>query len=142
MKRNVHRYSVELRHYDSYTGGGCRVYIFGNLAKGCTAGGCGYDRGGAALANWLMTRPQFVEAIKHKTSNYGSDDRRGGLYGLSFFNPKTKKHQHRYSKDCRIYVDGACGKSSVTRIVQAIGGDVEYITSTKNSEIYSVYLPE
>ena len=143
MRRNTRRYGIELRHFDNWEGGGCRVYVNGNIARGCTAGGCGYDRGGAALANWLMTRPEFTEAVKHLTSNYGSSDiGRGGSYSLSFYNPITRKHQHRYSKNARVHVDGACGKSSVSAIVKAIGGAVEYVTSSKWSEFYQVYLPE
>jgi len=133
-------YNVEVRHYDSYTGGGARVYEFGTLAKGCTAGGCGYDRNGSALANWLMTKPEFAEGIKHILANSGSGDKPTGLYGLSHYNPITHKRQKRASKNTASRVDGACGMSSVSRIVEHLGGSVLYAGGNKSSNFYIVTL--
>lgn len=136
MKYITHR--LELRHYDSYTGGGCRVYNNGELVKGCTAGGCGYDREGAALGNFLMTLPKFKEGIKHLLSNHGSGDKPTGYYGLSHYNKLTNKWQKRSSKNTRSSVDGACGKSTIINIAKAVGIDVEWTHQTKNSNFYLV----
>lgn len=135
MKTNTSR-RLEFRHYDSYTGGGCRVYLYGNLLKGCSAGGCGYDREGTAMARWLMTEPELVERLKHKRANYGSGDRHAGLYGLRHWNEKTKKSQCQANKDCRTWVDGACG--TCKEILRSIGCEVTYAGETKNSNFYII----
>lgn len=129
---------LELRHYDSYTGGGCRVYINGEINRKLTAGGCGYDREGAAFANWMMSVPEIAEGIKHLTANSGSMDTPTGYYGLSHYNEKTRKFQKRSSKNTRSYVNGACGFSSMKKIMKALGYDVIWGGSNKLSNFYIV----
>jgi len=129
---------LEFRHYDSYTGGGCRVYRDGFLLKGLTAGGCGYDREGKAFSNWMMAQPEIAEGIKHLTANSGSMDTPTGYYGLSHYNAKAKKWQKRSSKNTQSRVDGACGFSSMTKIMQALGYKVTYGGGNKLSNFYII----
>lgn len=129
---------LEFRHYDSYTGGGCRVYENGQINRKLTAGGCGYDREGTAFGNWMMAQPEIAEAIKHLTANSGSLDTPTGYYGLSHYNSKTRKWQKRASKNTRSSVDGACGFRSMQKIMEALGYRVEHAGSTKNSNFYIV----
>ena len=115
-------YSLEFKHYDNYNGGGCRVYVNGNFAKGCTATGCGYDREGAAFANWIQNnfqkelKERFKIELETIDENYHSIS---GFYGAHIC--KDKKG-NKY-----ISLDGACGKSSIQRVWEAIGGTYEYI---------------
>lgn len=129
---------LEFRHYDSYTGGGCRVYENGELLRKLTAGGCGYDREGSALGNWMMAQPAIAEGIKHLTANSGSMDTPTGYYGLSHYNSKARKWQKRSSKNTKSSVDGACGFSTMCRIMKALGYTVTYGGGTKLSNFYIV----
>jgi len=129
---------LQFKHYDSQTGGGCRVYENGNLCKGATAGGCGYDREGQAFSNWMIKQPDIAEGIKHLTANSGSMDKPGGYYGLSHYNQKTKKHQKRANKNTRSMIDGGCGFSTMIRIMNALGYKVTYAGATKMSNFYIV----
>lgn len=129
---------LEFRHYDSPTGGGCRVYRDGFLLRGLTAGGCGYDREGSAFGNWMMAQPDIVEGIKHLTANSGSLDTPSGYYGLSHYNSKARKWQKRSSKNTTSSVDGACGFSTMARIMKALGFTVTYGGGNKMSNFYIV----
>lgn len=135
-------YRIELRHYDSYTGGGCRVYLMGNLQKGCTAGGCGYDRAGTAMSNFLMTVPEYAERIQHLTANYGSSDNGRGHYGLVHYSAKNAKgytnRMKRHTKGGTSRTDGGCGMSSIKRIAEACKIHIEWVYDTKNSSIYII----
>lgn len=129
---------LEFKHYDSYTGGGCRVYENGQINRKLTAGGCGYDREGSAFGNWMMAQTEIAEGIKHLTANSGSMDKPGGYYGLSHYNAKARKWQKRSSKNTISSVDGACGFSTMTRIMKALGYKVTYAAGTKLSNFYIV----
>ena len=133
----MNTYNIETRHYDSYNGGGCRVYQWNRLVKGCTAGGCGYDRDTTALANFLMTLDEVKERITHKTANYGSGDNTG-FYSLRHYNNNTKKWTKRVGKNTSSYFDGGCGYSSVVRLMKACKVTIERVGSSKNSYFYKI----
>lgn len=131
-------YKIETKHFDNWEGGGCRIYVNGDIARKCTAGGCGYDRNTTAIANWLMTLPEVQERITHKLANSGSMDKPTGFYGLSHCNSKTRKFQKRASKNTRSYIDGGCGQSSIFRLMKACKIDITWVAGTKNSNFYTV----
>ena len=118
-------YHLEFKHYDNYRGGGCRVYSNGQLAKGCTASGCGYDREGAALGNWIQNnfQSELQERFKIEieVSKEGHYEPIKQFYGAHV--AKTK------AGDKYISLDGACGKNCMVRILEAIGGTYEYLPS-------------
>ena len=66
------------------------------------AGGCGYDRYGAALGNAIMVLfPDEIHKLAVKTcKGKRRDYKQGALYGL-YYNSITK----------RAWLDGACGSS-------------------------------
>ena len=124
-------YSVELKHYDIYNGGGCSVYINGQNKRKFSASGCGYDRNGAALGNWATSEFQeglkelFAEEIKAKEQ---------GQYLMS------KKYYGAVITDNQgVYLDGACGTSCIERILEAIGCKIQFVrTRSKNSNYYLI----
>lgn len=121
------------RGRDTYGYNICSLYVDGNKVSSCNGGG--YDMQGAALANWM--EEEFQEKIQKLPSNCGSMDNSKGFYCLSFYNTKTHKKQHRFSKHVeKAHIDGACGFSSVERILNAIGYKLEYIDEDSNTTIY------
>ena len=56
-----------------------------------------------------------------------------GLYGLTHYNPKAKSRKRMYlkraNKHTKSYVDGACGMSSMRRILNKIGFELTYLTN-------------
>jgi len=114
------------RGQDTYGYNICSLYVGGRKVSSCNGGG--YDMEGTALGNWIMAN--FQDKLKKLPSNYGSGDNKEGFYGLGFYNSKTNKLQHRWSKNVKqAYIDGACGLSSVKDILKAIGFNLEYIKS-------------
>ena len=112
------------RGRDTYGYNICSLYVDGNKVSSCDGGG--YDMKGTALGNWITDI--FQDKLRKLPANYGSGDNGNGFYGLSFYNDKTKKRQHRWSKNVdRAYIDGACGFSSVQRILEAMKMNLKYI---------------
>ena len=102
------------------------VSLYVDDVKVSSCNGGGYDMQGTVLGEWVMDN--FQDKIRKLPSNYGSGDNKKGFYGLSFYNSKTKKTQHRWSKNVkRAYIDGACGQSEVEKIMKAIGLKLKYI---------------
>lgn len=129
---------LEFRHYDSYTGGGCNVFVNGVKDTSLRAGGCGYDRQGSAFAHWIMKQPEIWDKIKHLTGNRGSMDTPTGYYGLSHYNTKTKKHQKRMSKYTKESINGACGFNCMRALVEAVGYSVQYGGGNDLSNFYII----
>lgn len=121
------------RGRDTYGYNICSLWIDRVKVSSCNGGG--YDMQGTALANWMQE--EFQDQLRKLPSNYGSGDNNKGFYGLSFYNSKTKKSQHRFSKNVdRACLQGACGFSSITSILNAIGYELEYITEEKDITVY------
>lgn len=104
------------RGYNTYGYNICRVYIDGQKTKHAVNGG-GYDMRGAAFSGWI--KEIFSDELKKLDSSK--------FYGLSFWNEKTKKYQKRFSKNCRVYVDGACGFNCMGAILHHLGYTMKYI---------------
>lgn len=122
-----HVYNLEFKHYDNYKGGGCRLYVNGQLAKGCTATGCGYDREGAAFGNWIQNT--FQDLLRENFAKEISEAKEPAK-GEYLYQPINKYYGANITMTKGgkiIHLDGACGKSSMQRILEAIGGKYEYV---------------
>ncbi len=95
-----------------------------------TIGG-GYDMMGTCIGE--LINKYFGNELKKLVANFGSDDTPTGLYRLTHYNPKAKSHKRRHLKRAnehtQSYVDGACGISSMRRILNKIGFELTYITN-------------
>ena len=84
----------------------------------------------------------FGEELKKLTANSGSGDTPTGFYGLSHYNSNAKSHKRRYlkraTKDTKTYVDGGCGFSSMERILNKIGFELNWILEAKNQIVYEL----
>ncbi len=122
------------RGRDTYGYNICSLWIDRQKVLSCNGGG--YDMQGTTLGNWM--EEEFQGQLRKLPANYGSGDNLKGFYGLSFYNPITKQRQHRFSKNVdRAGLSGACGFSSMERILNAIGYKLEYIDEGSN---YTTYL--
>ena len=95
-----------------------RLYIDGQKTKHAVNGG-GYDMRGAAFSGWI--KELFFGELKKLDSSK--------FYGLSFWNERTKKYQKRYSKNCKVYLDGACGLVYMWKIMYHLGYTMKYVKS-------------
>lgn len=97
-----------------------------------TCGG-GYDMRGTVLGKYATE--QYKELLKSLTANYGSMDTTKGFYGLNFYSKEHERH-NTYHEGDNVYIDGACGWSSVERILNEIGVTIEWLRDlgTKNTD--------
>jgi hypothetical protein len=105
-----------------------RIYDKRNDKTQFGAGGYGYDKQGTALGR-LMAH-YFGNELKRLNSSK--------FYGLSHYNTQRNKYQKTASKHTRTSIDGACGFSSMERILNKIGFALEFITETKDEIIYKL----
>lgn len=104
------------RGYNTYGDTICRVYIDGQKTKHAASGG-NYDLRGDAFSCWI--KETFADELKKLDSSK--------FYGLSFLNKKTRKYQKRFSKNCRVYLDGACGFDCMKTILHHLGYELKYV---------------
>jgi len=107
---------------DTYGYNICSLWIDGDKVSSCNGGG--YDMKGTAFGKWLGEVER--ENLKKLTAHYGSFDDGTGFYGLSFYNPQTKKREKNWTEGCNIHLDGACGFSSMERIAVELGYKLQY----------------
>jgi hypothetical protein len=94
-----------------------------------SAGGCGYDKGGAALgqAVELLFQKELLGLTPGRRwdpTTESSERAEGGLYGLAFH------------EDGTAGLDGSCGKESVLAVLRALGfQDVRILDTGKLSEM-------
>jgi hypothetical protein len=118
-----------------YTYGYTIVSLYVNGVKSFSTCGGGYDMSGTVLAQYVQAN--FKDRLKKLTSNHGSLDDGTGYYGLTFtrINKDTQRHEYvkNYEEGTRtnIHLDGACGWNSITRIMEAIGLQVEKVNVYK-----------
>jgi hypothetical protein len=122
------------RGRDTYGYNICSLWINDHKISSCNGGG--YDMEGTALGNWMQKA--FHDQLKRLKANYGSLDTPTGFYGLSFYNNKRKKRQKTWSKDCSVSLNGACGFSSMERILKRLGYQLRYVTGSRNSTVYTL----
>jgi hypothetical protein len=98
--------------------------------KLASAGGYGYDKKGTALGQVINS--VFQEEIKKLSSKK--------FYGLNHYNTKTRKYQVKSSDNTKTFVDGACGFSTMTSILNKIGFDLEWIIENDKQIVYKLDL--
>jgi hypothetical protein len=92
----------------------CSLYVDGKKVASCNGGG--YDMQGTALGNWL--EKEFQEQLKTLVITK--------YYGLTEYEGVR-------------YLDGACGFSSMEKVVDALGYKLERLPITKSKESYYVF---
>lgn len=103
------KYSLEFkwtvsRGRDTYGYNICSLYVNGKKAYSCNGGG--YSMDGTCLGDWM--EKEFQDELKTlDVEKY---------YGL-----------RKYDDGDVIYVDGACGFSSMKRILEALGWELQKI---------------
>jgi len=105
-----------------------RIYDKRNDRTEFGASGYGYDKKGTAFGRLIAH--YFGNELKRLDSSK--------FYGLTHYNNKTRKSQKRASKHTNTSIDGACGFSSMERILNKIGFGLEFITETKHEIIYKL----
>lgn len=86
----------------------CSLWESGHRLYSCKGTG-DYDMEGTVVAQWLV-------------ANWGTRIEKlysPNFYGLSFIGEDT--NPPRFKEGCKIYLDGACGLSSVRAVASAIG---------------------
>lgn len=118
------------RAVDTYGYNICTLYANGKRGASCSGGG--YDMKGTALGLFMMK--QFDEQLRTLTPSE--------FYGLTFYAAKTETEQYKridaWQDGASLYLDGACGFSSVMSILRAIGYDLIYLGEDKRSDSYAL----
>tara|TARA_R110002111_G_scaffold259013_1_gene328634 strand:+ start:371 stop:844 length:474 start_codon:yes stop_codon:yes gene_type:complete len=91
------------------------------------AGGCGYDRFGKVLGNFI--EHHFPNELQRLAKRFAHKNHKSSkqFYGL-FLN-----------KEGKAYLDGACGDSSMQKVLAAIGFDLERIGESERSNNGEVF---
>jgi hypothetical protein len=115
----------------------CRMWHPDGHVAG-SAGGCGYDKGGAALgqAIELFFQKELDELpLETRDTSYSGKqlfhETLGDMYGLfeGYGGPGTEGKRRRY-------LDGACGMSCMEKVLRALGfQDVRVLATGKLSEM-------
>lgn len=101
------------------------VTLYANGERVARTCGGGYDMRGTCLGHYITE--QYRERIETLQSNYGSEDRVQGFYGLVHVMPSGQRVHNNLKNDVKLqtepktYIDGACGESCVVRIAEAVG---------------------
>ena len=97
------------------------------------AGGCGYDRWGAALGNYIKHRfPFALDALARKTAK--------GRAGLGGYVPCPQFYGLSYNRQTgRAGIDGATGSSCMLKILEAIGFRLLYCGETQSTHSGTVH---
>lgn len=115
---NLHFKWTVSKGRDTYGYNICTLYVDGRKVAKTTGGG--YDMKGTVLGDWVG------EAFQDELQRLKLD--RKEYYGLSFYEGK-------------YYIDGACGFSSVQKIVERLGYRLVWNPSSermKNDDFYSM----
>ena len=123
------------RGRDTYGYNICTLRDKRNNKIASTCGG-GYDMKGTCLGDFI--NKIFAKELTRLPANSGSNDTKGGFYGLSHYNNKTKKYQKRASKHSNSHVDGKCGFSSMEDILNKIGFRMSWVVEGKKRSVYTL----
>ena len=95
------------------------------------AGGCGYDRYGAALGESIMALfpAEVLKLAKRVCKGKRGDVRKGSseFYGLFLY------------KDGRAALDGGCGEQCMTAVLNKIGFSLDYVAKNERSNSGEVF---
>ena len=126
------RWSIS-RGRETYGYNICSLWADGRKVSSCKGGG--YDMVGTALGNYveeayqdrLLAIADRAAAVwcETETGPYGCERNDKGLYGLSVTRYLDGRTVAR--------IDGACGRSSVEQVIEAIGLRLTYLPSRGNN---------
>ncbi len=137
----------------------CSLYEFNEKIAACNGGG--YDMKGTVLGDWIAKRfPNRLNQLKDEFYGLSFHDpnykpgkaivpgtgktveeaeKDGDSLGLDRYQAFYRASSKTPTKKHIIpQIDGACGVSSVTRVLEAIGGTINRVGETKNYEFYVV----
>jgi len=104
--------------------GSSRLAMSDSGTQVARAGGCGYDRFGKVLGD--LIEYYFMPELQRLAKRYAKTK---GNYSKS-----SKEFYGLFArKDGTVYLDGACGDSSMTKILNAIGFDLKRSGDTGNA---------
>jgi len=123
------------RGRDTYGYNICSLWVNGRKVSSCNGGG--YDMNGTSLGLFIADRySDRLLALDIPMNRRNGEDIRE-YYGLSYHDPKYQTRSNVPTETETIpHIDGACGFSSVERIMQAIGLTLSYVDGTRNQQIY------
>ena len=149
---------------DTYGYTTCSLYIDGRKVAACNGGG--YDMTGTVFGTWVAYAfdKRLLRIPKKNFTNRRNGEDLQELYGLSFHDPNwvcpkeivdkeesgeslgLDRYQNFYKSSSSIptrkhripLIDGACGISSVQRIMKAIGLELRKTASTLNNDFWEV----
>lgn len=150
------------RGRDTYGYAICTLFVNGDKRASCNGGG--YDMKGTSLGIWIAeTFPDRLNKLidkeyygltfhdpnydpgKAKIGNETVEDREaaGKSLGLeryqAFYSASSKLPTERHTVPS---LDGACGFECMVRVLEAIGGKLEYIDQTNKESFYTVTMPD
>jgi hypothetical protein len=108
--------------------GVCRLYDIRNENTGFYAGGYGYDKKGTVLGQFIQHH--FNKEIKKLSSKE--------FYGLTHYNKNNNKRRVWSNEFTKSSLDGGCGFSSMTDILNKIGFKLSFVSENNNSIIYTL----
>lgn len=118
--------AAQIEHKWSARGYGNSKILDLHGAQIAKRGGCGYDRFGSVIGDYIQTL--FQDELNKLAKRFCKTKySRGGLkssnefYGL-FLN-----------KDGKAYLDGACGDSCMRKVLNVIGFELKYLNETSGS---------
>lgn len=114
---------------DTYGYDICSLWQNGSKITSCSGGG--YDMAGTCFAAWLKL--QYADRLKKLYTP--------GFYGLQFVKKKKNGkyiYLKRYNEGCQIYLDGACGWSSMEKVAKAIKLTITQSYRSANLHVYNV----
>jgi len=140
MKTLVFKWTVS-RGRDTYGYNICSLWINDKKVSSCNGGG--YDMEGTVLAEWMTKEFQNrLLVLKHRANNVY--EIKNGNYKMINQTPDTDTFYgmtlyHNIDKNkLSVSLDGACGFSSMERILEAVGYKLRYVYSSKNKTIYTL----
>ncbi len=108
------------------------LWIDGRKVSTCSGGG--YDMEGTCFGEWIQA--SFLSYLQKLKPNYGSMDKAKGFYGLSIW--RNGRAVRAYKKGDKVSLDGACGFSSMERILGAIGYKTQLVCNERRHRTYLV----
>ena len=113
---------------DTYGYNICTLREGFNRNKIASTCGGGYDMKGTVLADFIKLH--FENELKRLNSKE--------FYGLSFWNPESKKYHKRYQQGYKICLNGACGFECMQSILNKIGFKLKLISECANEIVYVI----
>lgn len=120
------------RGRDTYGYNICSLYVYGDKVTDCNGGG--YDMIGTVIGEFAtaMFKPELMKLSEGAdlSDRHHSDGReikfRNKKYGGNYDSDCYGLYTSNYDNNRKVAINGACGESSVERILNAIGYDLKW----------------